>query len=78
MINVLIMIAVLEEDRERFLSIPGYDCRFVRRKDVSEEDLAWAEAIIGQPDPLPFGDRVVGIVMDRHGHVLDQIRNIVD
>ena len=51
MINVLIMIAVSEEDRERFLSIPGYDCRFVRRKDVSEEDLTWAEAIIGQPDP---------------------------
>ena len=28
------------------------------------------------PDPLPFGDKVVGIVMDRHGKVLDKIYNI--
>ena len=37
-----------------------------------------ARSIIGEPDALPFGDRVVGIVMDRHGKVLDRIRNIVD
>lgn len=34
--------------------------------------------IIGTPEPLPFGDRVVGIVMNRSGEVQDVIRNILD
>ena len=37
---------------------------------------AKASSIIGQPDPLPFGDRVVGVVMDRHGKQLDTIHII--
>ena len=37
-----------------------------------------ATSIIGNPAPLPFGDKVVGIVMNRDGSVLDVIRNIVD
>ena len=46
-------------------------------KIVDIHDLAaQATSIIGTPDPLPFGDKVVGIVMDRHGKVLDKIRNI--
>jgi citrate lyase subunit alpha/citrate CoA-transferase len=32
--------------------------------------------IIGQPDPLPFGDKVVGVVMNRNGSVMDVIKNI--
>ena len=48
-------------------------------KIVDIKDLAAkASSIIGQPDPLPFGDKVVGIVMDRHGKVLDEIHNIVE
>jgi citrate lyase subunit alpha/citrate CoA-transferase len=48
-------------------------------KVVDIHDLAAkARSIIGEPDALPFGDRVVGIVMDRHGKVLDKIHNIVD
>ena len=48
-------------------------------KLVDINDLAAkARSIIGEPDPLPFGDRIVGIVMDRHGKVLDEIHNIVD
>ena len=39
---------------------------------------AKANEIIGQPDPLPFGDKVVGIVMNRDGSVLDKIYNIRD
>ncbi len=39
---------------------------------------AKARSITGEPDALPFGDKVVGIVMDRHGKVLDEIHNIVD
>ena len=35
-----------------------------------------AESIIGKPDPLPFGDKVVGVVMNRDGSVLDKIYNI--
>ena len=35
-----------------------------------------ASSIIGTPDPLPFGDKVVGIVMNRDGSVLDKIYNI--
>ena len=34
------------------------------------------ERIIGHADPLPFGDKVVGIVMNRDGSVMDVIRNI--
>lgn len=33
---------------------------------------------VGQPDPLPFGDKVVGVVMNRAGSVQDVIMNIVD
>jgi hydroxymethylbilane synthase len=46
-------------------------------KLVSIEDLAAkATSIIGTPDPLPFGDQVVGVVMNRDGSVLDKIYNI--
>lgn len=37
-----------------------------------------ALSIIGTPAALPFGDRVVGVVMNRDGNVLDVIRNITD
>lgn len=37
-----------------------------------------AESIIGTPAPLPFGDKVVGVVMNRDGKVQDVIMNIVD
>ena len=35
-----------------------------------------AEKIIGQPAELPFGEKVVGVVMYRDNTVLDVIRNI--
>ncbi len=35
------------------------------------------EKIIGQPDPLPFGEKTVGVVMNRDGSVLDVIKQIV-
>lgn len=35
-----------------------------------------ALSIIGQPAPLPFGDKTVGIVMNRDGSVMDVIKNI--
>ena len=35
-----------------------------------------ALSIIGTPAPLPFGDKVVGVVMNRDGSVLDVIKNI--
>ncbi len=35
-----------------------------------------ANSIIGDADPLPFGDKVVGVVMNRDGSVMDVIRNI--
>lgn len=34
--------------------------------------------VIGQPDPLPFGDKVVGVVMNRDGSVMDVIKNIAE
>ena len=44
---------------------------------VDIHDLAAkAGSIIGTPDPLPFGDKVVGVVMNRDGSVLDKIYNI--
>ena len=42
-----------------------------------KELAAKASSIIGTPDPLPFGDKVVGVVMNRDGSVLDKIYNIV-
>ena len=48
-------------------------------KVVDIHDLAAkATSIIGTPDPLPFGDKVVGVVYNRDGKVLDEIKNIVD
>ncbi|MDO4181636.1 MAG: citrate lyase subunit alpha, partial [Bacteroidales bacterium] len=34
------------------------------------------EKIIGHAAPLPFGDKVVGVVMNRDGSVMDVIKNI--
>ena len=47
-------------------------------KIVDIHDLAAkARKIIGDPAPLPFGDKVVGIVLNRDGSVQDVIKNIV-
>lgn len=35
-----------------------------------------ALSIIGTPAPLPFGDKTVGVVMNRDGSVMDVIKNI--
>lgn len=43
-----------------------------------EEQRDRALKVIGQPDPLPFGDKVVGVVMNRDGSVMDVIKNIED
>jgi citrate lyase subunit alpha/citrate CoA-transferase len=44
-------------------------------------DINWlkdkALSIIGQPAALPFGDKVVGVVMNRDGSVMDVIKNII-
>ena len=46
---------------------------------VDIHDLAAkARSIIGDPAPLPFGDKVVGVVLNRDGSVQDVIKNIVD
>lgn len=37
-----------------------------------------AMSVIGQPAELPFGDKVVGVVMNREGSVMDVIKNIKD
>lgn len=39
---------------------------------------ARASKAIGTPEALPFGDKVVGVVMNREGSVQDVIMNIVD
>ena len=36
-----------------------------------------ALSIIGKPAPLPFGDKVVGVVLNRDGSVMDVIKNIL-
>mgnify|MGYP002621318884 CR=1 FL=1 len=35
-----------------------------------------AEEIAGEPDPVPFGPRVVGVVMNRDGSLLDEIHEV--
>jgi len=37
-----------------------------------------AYGIVGEPDPVQFGDRVVGIIESRDGTVLDVVREIKD
>lgn len=37
-----------------------------------------ALSVIGKPAELPFGDKVVGVVMNRDGSVMDVIKNIKD
>jgi citrate lyase subunit alpha/citrate CoA-transferase len=44
----------------------------VQIQDLKEK----ARKIVGDADPLPFGEKVVGLVMNRDGSVLDVIRNI--
>jgi citrate lyase subunit alpha/citrate CoA-transferase len=44
----------------------------VQIQDLKEK----AAKIIGNADPLPFGEKTVGIVMNRDGSVMDIIRNI--
>lgn len=46
--------------------------KIVDIKDLRDKALS----IIGTPDPIPFGDKIVGVVMDRGGEVLDVIRNV--
>jgi len=36
-----------------------------------------ARKIIGEPAPIPFGDKVVGVVLGRDGSVQDVIRNVL-
>ena len=54
----------------------------LRKAGLNIVDITWlrdkARSIIGTPDPLPFGDKVVGVVMNRNGSVQDVIRNIAD
>lgn len=33
---------------------------------------------VGEAEPLPFGDKIVGVVMNRDGSVMDVIRNVVE
>ena len=37
-----------------------------------------ALAIVGEPEPIPWGDKIVGVVMNRDGSVLDIIKNVED
>ena len=43
-------------------------------KDLRDKALS----IIGSPAPLSFGDKTVGVVMNRDGSVMDVIKNIID
>ena len=54
-------------DRLREAGLKVVDIRSLKEK---------AASIIGEPDSLPFGDKTVGIVMNRDGSVQDVIKNI--
>lgn len=55
-----------------------------RLKDagINVVDINWlrdkAKSIVGEASELPFGDKVVGVVMNRDGSVMDVIRNIAE
>lgn len=52
----------------------------LKKAGLNIVDIHWlkdkARSIIGHADPLPFGDKVVGVVMNRDGSVQDVILNI--
>lgn len=54
----------------------------LRKAGLNIVDINWlrdkALSVIGQPDPIPFGDKVVGVVMNRDGSVQDVILNVPD
>lgn len=54
----------------------------LRKAGLKVVDIEWlrdkALGIIGTPAALPFGDKVVGVVMNRDGSVMDVIMNIDD
>ncbi len=54
----------------------------LRAAGLNVVDINWlkdkAKSIIGDAAPLPFGDKVVGVVMNRDGSVMDVIKNIED
>ena len=51
--------------------------RAARIQTIEElRDIAYS--IVGEPEPLEFGERVVGIVESRDGTILDVIRQIKD
>lgn len=54
----------------------------LRKAGLNVVDIKWlrdkALSIIGTPEALPFGDKTVGVVMNRDGSVMDIIRNIED
>jgi citrate lyase subunit alpha/citrate CoA-transferase len=53
----------------------------LRKAGLKLVDITWlrdkAKSIIGEPAALPFGDKVVGVVMNRDGSVMDVIKNII-
>ena len=53
--NVLVMIALKEETKALFEEIGGYDFRFISSKEVTDEDLEWAEIIVGNPTDEMIG-----------------------
>ena len=37
-----------------------------------------AYKMVGEPDPVQFGDRVVGIIEGRDGTIMDVVRQVKD
>ena len=37
-----------------------------------------AYEIVGEPDPVQFGDRIVGIIEGRDGTIMDVVREVKD
>lgn len=52
----------------------------LKKAGLNIVDIKWlrdkALSIIGTPAPIPFGDKTVGVVMNRDGSVMDVIKNV--
>ena len=51
-----------------------YDCCM----PIIEELRDKAYEIVGEPDPVQFGDRIVGIIEGRDGTIMDVVREVKD
>lgn len=53
--NTLVMLELRDYTLKEMKEIPGFDFRFVKPEEAADEDLAWAQVIVGDPSMEQIG-----------------------